>query len=199
MHFKTSFHVHFKDFHNHLCFGQIIELCLFFPTVWILYTFFYQYMAFKTSSILINRNCTCQQIDCSAITKMVIMKIIRNMKNVYHTLLRKYINYTVLKKYTHSDICWRWKVKVLVTQSCLSLCYPMDYSPSGSSVHGILQARILEWVAISFSRGSSQSRDWTQVSCIAGRFFTNWATRLEDHWRWYKKRKTVVLRCRKLC
>ena len=48
----------------------------------------------------------------------------------------------------------------------------MDYSPAGSSVHGIFQARILEWVAVPFSRGSSQSRDRTQVSCIAGRFFT---------------------------
>ena len=47
----------------------------------------------------------------------------------------------------------------------------------GSSIHGILQARILEWVAISFSRESSQHRDWTQVSCTAGRLFTVWATR----------------------
>ena len=47
----------------------------------------------------------------------------------------------------------------------------------GSSVHGILQAGILEWVAISFSRGSSQPRNWTQVSCITGRLFTVWATR----------------------
>ena len=53
----------------------------------------------------------------------------------------------------------------------------MDCSPPGSSVHGILQARILEWVAISFSRGSSWPRNWTQVSCIAGRFLTYWATR----------------------
>ena len=66
---------------------------------------------------------------------------------------------------------------MLVTQLCLTLCDPMDYSPPGSSVDGILQARILEWVAIRFSRGSSQSRDWTLVSCIAGRFFTIWATR----------------------
>ena len=63
----------------------------------------------------------------------------------------------------------------LVAQSCPALCNPTDYS--GSSVHGILQARILEWVAVSFSRGSSQPRDQTQVSCIAGRFFTVWATR----------------------
>ena len=51
------------------------------------------------------------------------------------------------------------------------------YGPPGSSVHGILQARILEWVAIFFSRGSSQPRDWTQVSCTAGRIFTMWAGR----------------------
>ena len=61
---------------------------------------------------------------------------------------------------------------VLVAQLCLTLCDPMYCSPPGSSVHGILKARILEWIAISFSRGSSQPRDQTQVSCIAGRFFT---------------------------
>jgi len=53
----------------------------------------------------------------------------------------------------------------------------MDYILPGSSIHGILQARLLAWVAISFSRESSQPKDWTQVSCIAGRFFINWATR----------------------
>ena len=58
-----------------------------------------------------------------------------------------------------------------VAQSCLTLCDPMDCIPSGSSIYGILQARILEWVAISFSRGSSQSGDRTQVSHIAGRRF----------------------------
>ena len=62
-------------------------------------------------------------------------------------------------------------------QLCPTLCDPMDSSPPGSSVHGILYARILEWVAISFSRGSSWPRDWTRVSCIAGRCFTVWATR----------------------
>ena len=63
-------------------------------------------------------------------------------------------------------------MKVLAMQSCLTLCYPMDWSPPGSSDHGILWATILEWVALAFSRGSFQPRDWTQVSCIAGRFFT---------------------------
>ena len=69
-----------------------------------------------------------------------------------------------------------WNVKVLVAQSCPTLCDPMDCSLPGSSVYWILQARILELVAIPFSRGSSRPRDWTHVSCIAGRFFTVWAT-----------------------
>ena len=60
---------------------------------------------------------------------------------------------------------------LLVAQSCLTLYDPRNCSLSGASVHGILQARVLEWVAIPLSRGSSQPRDWTQVSCIAGRFF----------------------------
>ena len=64
-------------------------------------------------------------------------------------------------------------------QLCPTLCDPIDGSPPGSSVHGIFQARILEWVATPFSQGSSWPRDWTHVSCvscIAGRFFTHWAT-----------------------
>ena len=60
---------------------------------------------------------------------------------------------------------------------CLTLCNPMDYSPPVSSVQGIFQERILEWVAISFSRGFSQPRDRTQVSCTAGGFFTLWVIR----------------------
>ena len=68
-------------------------------------------------------------------------------------------------------------VGVLVAQSCPTLCDPTNCSPSGSFIHGILQARILEWIAIPFSRGSSWAKDWTQVSCIVGRRFTIWATR----------------------
>ena len=77
------------------------------------------------------------------------------------------------------SLVWTVKVKeelgwgkVKVAQSCPTLCDPIDYT-----VHGILQARILEWVAFPFSRGSSQPRDRTQVTCITGRFFTSWATR----------------------
>ena len=65
------------------------------------------------------------------------------------------------------------KVKALVAELCLTLCTPMNYTADQvPSDHGILQARILEWVAISFSRGSSQPRDRTWVSCVAGRFLT---------------------------
>ena len=61
----------------------------------------------------------------------------------------------------------------------------MDCSLPRSSVHGILQTRILEWAAIPFSRGSSQPRDWTWVFCIAGRFFTIWTTReVQINWKW---------------
>ena len=64
-----------------------------------------------------------------------------------------------------------------VAQSCPTLCDPVDCSLPGFSIHGIFQARILEWVTISFSRGSSRPRDQTRVSCIGGRHFNLWATR----------------------
>ena len=72
----------------------------------------------------------------------------------------------------------KWYVKV--AQLCPTLCDPVDYI-----VHGILQVRLLEWVAFPFSRGSPQPRDRTQVSCISGRFFTNWAIR--EALKWYKR------------
>ena len=74
-----------------------------------------------------------------------------------------------------------------VAQSCPTLCDPVDCSLPGSSVHGIFQARVLEWVAISFSWGSSRPRDWTQVSRTAGRHFTVWATREAQMGRKSKK------------
>ena len=67
-------------------------------------------------------------------------------------------------------------VKALAAQSGPTLCDPVDCSPPGSSVHGILQARVLEWVAIPFSRGSSWARDWTLASHIVGRPVTLWTT-----------------------
>ena len=72
-----------------------------------------------------------------------------------------------------------WKVKVLsrALSLCPTLCNPKHCSLPGFSVHGISQARILEWIAIPFSRGSCQPRDQTQVSCIPRNFFTIWVTR----------------------
>ena len=75
------------------------------------------------------------------------------------------------------------KVKVLLAQSCPTLCDPMDCSPQVPSVPGILQARILEWVTMLSSKGSSQPRDRTQVSYNAGRFFTRWAANRKNCFR----------------
>ena len=87
--------------------------------------------------------------------------------------------WTVIVTMKLKDTCsLEGKVKVKVAQSSPTLCDPMDYI-----VRGILQARILEWVAIPFSRGSSQPRDRSQVSCIADGFFTSWATREGKLWQ----------------
>ena len=68
-------------------------------------------------------------------------------------------------------------VKVIVARSCLALCSPVDFSPPGFSVHGILRARLLVWVAIPISKGSSLPRNRTHISHVAGRFFIIWTTR----------------------
>ena len=82
-------------------------------------------------------------------------------------------------------------MKESINHLCPTLCDPLDCRLPGSSVHGILQARVLEWVAISYSRGSSWPMDGSQVSYIAGRFFTFWATgeaQLQILWRKLSKR-----------
>ena len=84
------------------------------------------------------------------------------------------------------------RVEAVVSQLCLTLCRHMDCSLPGYSVHGILQARILEYVAVPFSRGSSQPRDQTQVSCIAGRFLNTIAT-WEAHTYIYEKEALIVI------
>ena len=86
--------------------------------------------------------------------------------------LKKNNIYYLLTYYLISE-----NVKVLVAQSCLTLHYLIECNLPGLSIHGILQARILEWVAIPFSKESSWLRDQTQVFCIAGWFFPVWDTR----------------------
>ena len=90
------------------------------------------------------------------------------------SLLVSWQNKTNGSSIGHSEIFGRslFILCVLVTQSCQTLCDPMDCGLPGSSLHGILQGRILERVAFPFSRRSSRPRYRTQVSCIAGRFFT---------------------------
>ena len=82
---------------------------------------------------------------------------------------------------------WRRQNYVCVSRSVMSSCLrPHGLWPPGSSMHGILQARVLAWVAIPFSRESFQPRDWTQVSCIKGRFFTSRMTREETNTIWFQ-------------
>ena len=75
-----------------------------------------------------------------------------------------------------------------VAKLCLTLCDPMDYSPPGSSAHGLFQARVLQWAAISSSRGSSQPRDWTHVSCISCT-----VRQILDHWATWEAHSTLTL------
>ena len=118
----------------------------------------------------------------------VTVKNVFGVPNIHH-YGRKYVEYNLFIIFRLPR--WMWSqlqrhgrrlssfillLCVLVAQSCLTLCNPMACSPPGFSVHGILQARILEWIAIPFSRGTSQPRDWTLVSCITGRFVTIWPT-----------------------
>ena len=95
-------------------------------------------------------------------------------------LRSKSANWLTLLTYTDIPISFpkvKWSE---VAQLCPTLCDPMNWGLPGSSVHGIFLARILEWVSISFSRGSSQPRDRTWVSHIVGRCFTIWATNLQS-------------------
>jgi len=119
------------------------------------------------------------------------------LKSYTHTHTHTYIYFFlyIFKGYILSYVIYIWYIlshiyiyihtytyiylrDVKVARSCPTHCEPIDYT-----VHGILQARILEWVAFPFSRGSSQPRDQTQVSHIAGGFFTSWATReAQEYW-----------------
>ena len=126
-----------------------------------------------------------------------IQPIYRPEKGFHLTCIAIFILYYIRKVCKHSysyfpytwllvllSSCWRHQCSFLsclycrseVAQSCTTVCDPIDCSLPGSSVHGIFQARILEWVAVSFSRGSSRPGEQTQVPRIAARRFTLWAT-----------------------
>ena len=114
--------------------------------------------------ILKKRNTKYSQICILNIVRLVIGQYFLN----FSSMGTSFLIYNVFYRHLHGS--WKWK-KVKVAQSCPTLCNPMDYTALG-----ILQARILDWVAFPFSRGSSQSRDLIQVSRTAGRFFTSWVT-----------------------
>ena len=122
--------------------------------------------------------------NCCEIEKLIILTLllwvrVRNMPWFFWILCLAYLKLSIAKK-TRPPSLEDYAVLCLVTQSCPTLCDPMDCGLPGSSVHGILQARILEWDVMSSSRWSSQPRDWTQLSHITGRFFTILATRETD-------------------
>ena len=96
---------------------------------------------------------------------------------VWNMIISSVVNIKIINELFHIFLIVLSLRKALVAQVCPTLCDPMDCHPPGSSLLGILQERILEWVAIPFSGVSSWHRDRIQVSCIAGRFFTIWATR----------------------
>ena len=122
----------------------------------------------------------------SILTELSLPVPLRNGK-MHTCLCAKYMLYQQPEQRPTTD------VKVLATKSCPMLYDLMDCSPPGFSVHGLLKARILDWVAFPCSRGASQPRDGTWVSCIAGRVFTIWATR-EAHGNgpWKSKLKLPV-------
>ena len=128
--------------------------------------------------------CMCTKRDVSLV-------VIYRWKNYdsFYSLYFSFYNvmcHSVIRKNAYMDLCINCvavshlhvgiPLSKCQSLSHIRLCDPMDYSLPGSSVLGILQARILEWVTISFSRGSSWPRDQIQFSCIEGRFFTLWTT-----------------------
>ena len=137
-------------------------------------------MRWRFSNDLLHFRASCFSLQDAVLTAVILFSLCGN----------SYKGEIFQEEYIHQK-CFLYKKRILeiscrynmlwgeseVAQSCPTLCDPMECSLSGSSVHGIFQARVLEWGAISFSGGSSQPRNWTRVPRIAGRRFTIWAIR----------------------
>ena len=103
--------------------------------------------------------------------KYVCLSISENFPGTWQCCTDQHLKWDQEQLHNLQEPVQNEKAESEVAQSCLHLCDPMDCSLSDSSVHRIFQARLLEWIAISFSRGSSWPRDRTQVFCIVGRHF----------------------------
>ena len=147
-----------QQFHSEVCISNWI-ICLFMIEQWILCES-ESFIRYRDKYFLLSCRLSYHFLDCI----------------IWHT---KFLIW--LKSNCHYSVCFsESESESEVAQLCQTLCDPMDCSLPGSSTRGILQARVLEWVAVSFSRRSSQPRDQTWVSLIAGRHFTIWATREVD-------------------
>ena len=153
--------------------NSLFLCCCWLAFYWLRHTMIY------LSTHLLKNNLSCfQYLSISS-------KVVKRMKDEPQRRWENICKACIQKKTCTTEV----KVKVLAAQSCPTLCNPMNYSPPGFSDCGILQARILEWVAVPFCRGSSCPSDWTQKSCTAGRFFTIWATREVQDWHFLGPQK----------
>ena len=146
-------------------FTELCQICITFRCI-ILWQVVHPGLKLTPSAPLILRPLT--QLSCLPSLQMQTMGLLS-----LHNYIGQFLITSVSFAYPAGDIF----VCCLVTKSYLTPCDLVDYSPPGSSIHGIIQARILEWVAISSSRGSSQLRDWTHVSCTGRQILYHWANK----------------------
>ena len=146
-----------------------------------IYIYIYTHILFYMFCIMIYHSSLCYTVAPCCVSILYMLTCIGAVVLNHYTLPMKdgvcvLLKVSSLMTSLTNRIQRKWHcVCVLIVQSCPTLCNPMDCSFPGSSVHGILQARILEWIAIPFSMESSQPWGWTWVSRIEGRFVTIWA------------------------
>ena len=120
---------------------------------------------------------------------------------IFCTQNKVHFHFFILQAFETVDKRLReWNISLFFSPSVVSDSFviPMDCSPPGSFVHGMSQTRIMEWVAISFFRGSSQLRGWTYISCLAGGFYYHWGTRVNISLNLPNKKTSVWFKCQKL-
>ena len=148
---------------------------------------------FLGSKITANGDCSYEIKRCLLLGRKAMTNLDSILKSRDITLLTKLCLVKAMVFPVVMCGCEKGRSESEVSQSCPTLCDPMDCSLPGSSIHGIFQTTVLEWVALSFVRGSSQPRGWTQVSCIASRRFyrlshqrsgcESWTIKKAERWR----------------